>query len=125
MVLQVLSFLFRKRVYVGNWTKTIGHTGFIENTKLNNFSIRAPDNHIVVIPNKKITDNPIKNYSLTSTMHTTIVCGLGYESDLEMVEQLTKESIYRSFKQEGRDKEKVLFFYTAFGSTSISFICHF
>lgn len=115
---------FRKRVNIGDWIETSGYTGFIEDIKLNNFSIREPDNNIVVIPNKTITDNPMKNYSLTSRMRIVIECGVGYKSDLEMVETLTKETIAKKFKQEG-ENEEVEFFYTAFGASSIDFICRY
>jgi small conductance mechanosensitive channel len=115
---------FRKRVNIGDWVETSGYTGFIEDIKLNNFSIREPDNNIVVIPNKTITDNPMKNYSVTERMRIIIECGVGYESDLEMVEKLTKDTISSKFPQEG-DKEEVEFFYTAFGGSSIDFICRY
>ncbi|WP_339844977.1 mechanosensitive ion channel family protein [uncultured Dokdonia sp.] len=115
---------FRKRVNIGDWVETSGYTGFIEDIKLNNFSIREPDNNIVVIPNKTITDNPMKNYSVTDRMRIIIECGVGYESDLEMVEKLTKDTISSKFPQEG-DKEEVEFFYTAFGGSSIDFICRY
>ncbi|WP_396596395.1 mechanosensitive ion channel family protein [Dokdonia sp. R86516] len=115
---------FRKRVNIGDWVETSGYVGFIEDIKLNNFSIREPDNNIVVIPNKTITDNPMKNYSVTERMRIIIECGVGYESDLEMVEKLTKDTISSKFPQEG-DKEEVEFFYTAFGGSSIDFVCRF
>jgi len=115
---------FRKRVNIGDWVETSGYTGFIEDIKLNNFSIREPDNNIVVIPNKTITDNPLKNYSVTDRMRIMIECGVGYESDLEMVEQLTKETITNIFPQKG-DKEEVEFFYTGFGGSSIDFVCRY
>jgi small conductance mechanosensitive channel len=115
---------FRKRVNIGDWVETSGYVGFIEDIKLNNFSIREPDNNIVVIPNKTITDNPMKNYSVTDRMRIIIECGVGYESDLEMVEKLTKETIASKFPQSG-NKEEVEFFYTAFGGSSIDFICRY
>ncbi|AEE20916.1 small conductance mechanosensitive channel [Dokdonia sp. Hel_I_63] len=115
---------FRKRVNIGDWVETSGYVGFIEDIKLNNFSIREPDNNIVVIPNKTITDNPMKNYSVTERMRIIIECGVGYESDLEMVEKLTKETIASKFPQNG-NKEEVEFFYTAFGGSSIDFICRY
>ena len=57
-------------------------------------------------------------------MRIVIECGVGYESDLEMVEKLTKETIAGKFPQDG-DKEEVEFFYTAFGASSIDFICRY
>ncbi|TVZ50981.1 mechanosensitive ion channel family protein [Dokdonia sp. Hel_I_53] len=115
---------FRKRVNIGDWIETSGYTGFIEDIKLNNFSIREPDNNIVVIPNKTVTDNPMKNYSVTKRMRIIIECGVGYESDLELVEKLTKDTINEKFSQDGKNEE-VEFFYTEFGGSSINFICRY
>lgn len=88
---------FRKRVNIGDWVETSGYAGFIEDIKLNNFSIREPDNNIVVIPNKTITDNPMKNFSIGDRMRINIECCVGYESDLEMVEKLTSRSLIIQF----------------------------
>lgn len=115
---------FRKRVNIGDWVETSGYTGYVEDIKLNNFSIREPDNNIVIIPNKTITDNPLKNYSITDRARIIIECGVGYESDLEMVEKLTKDTINNTFAQQGSNEE-VEFFYTAFGGSSIDFVCRY
>ncbi len=115
---------FRKNINIGDWVETSGYKGFIEDIKLNNFSIREPDNNIVIIPNKTITDNPIKNYSITPRMRIIVECGVGYESDLEHVEKLTKDAISTEFPQEGSNEE-VEFFYTEFGGSSINFICRY
>ena len=118
----VLSF--RKKIRIGDWIETTGYTGEIMDINLNNFVIKEADNNMVIIPNKTIIDNPMKNYTLTSRMRIMVECGVGYGMDLEKVEKLTKQTIASSFKQI-EDNEHVEFFYTEFGGSSINFVCRF
>jgi small conductance mechanosensitive channel len=50
-------------------------------------------------------------------------CGVAYSSDLEMVQNLTKETIDEIFQQRGN--EEVEFMYTGFGDSSIDFVVRF
>lgn len=56
---------FRKMVSVGDWVETNGYEGEIISIDLNKFIMREADNNTVIIPNKLIMDNPMKNYGLT------------------------------------------------------------
>lgn len=115
---------FRKKIQIGNWVETSGYAGEVIDINLKGFILKEADNNLVIIPNKTIIENPLKNYSLTTRMRVTVECGVGYESDLEKVEELTKSTIAESFKQiDG--PEEVEFFYTEYGGSSINFICRF
>jgi small conductance mechanosensitive channel len=118
----VLSF--RKRIRIGHWVETNGYSGEVMDINLNTFILKEADNNIVIVPNKMILENPLKNYSLTTRMRVSLECGVGYESDLERVETLTKQTIAKIFDQvEG--PEEVEFYYTEFGSSSINYLCRF
>jgi len=118
----VLSF--RKNVSLGNWIESNGFAGEVMDINLNYFVLKEADNNHVIIPNKTIIENPIKNYSLTTRMRIMIECGVGYESDLDRVEQLVKETICNSFEQIN-DPSEVEFFYREFGGSSINFLCRY
>ncbi|QHI36862.1 Small-conductance mechanosensitive channel [Kordia antarctica] len=118
----VLSF--RKNIRLGNWVETTGFSGEVMDIALNYLVLKEADNNIVIIPNKTILENPIKNFSLTTRMRVMIECGVGYESDLEQVEQITKNVIADSFDQI-ESTENVEFYYTEFGGSSINFLCRF
>lgn len=118
----VLSF--RKNLNIGNWVETNGYSGEVIDINLNYFVIKEADNNMVVIPNKTILENPFKNYSLTTKMRVTIACGVGYETDLEKVEELTKKVVSDNFNQTEIEKQ-VEFYFTEFGDSSINFICRF
>lgn len=118
----VLSF--RDKIRIGNWVETNGYEGEVLDINLKNFILKEADNNIVIIPNKTILENPLKNYSLTTKMRVRVECGVGYESDLEFVERLTKETLAKSFK-ELESKDNVEFFFTEFGGSSINFMARF
>ncbi|WGD34565.1 mechanosensitive ion channel [Olleya sp. YS] len=114
----------RKSIRLGHWVETNGFAGEVVEISLKNFVIKEADNNMVMIPNKSILDNPIKNYSLTTKMRVMINCGVGYESDLEKVRTLTKDTIQKTFSQI-QSPEDVEFFYEEFGGSSINFVCRF
>ncbi|WP_243471971.1 mechanosensitive ion channel family protein [Winogradskyella sp. MH6] len=119
-----LILSFRKKIQIGNWVETTGYSGEVIDINLKDFTLKEADNNIVVIPNKTILENPLKNYSLTTRMRVFLECGVGYESDLEKVEQLTKEVIAKTFDQVEKP-ENVEFYYTEFGDSSINYLCRF
>ena len=119
-----LVLSFRKKIQIGNWVETTGFSGEVIDINLKDFTLKEADNNIVIIPNKTILDNPMKNYSLTTKMRIFLECGVGYESDLEKVQQITKEVIYKTFDQV-KSSEDVEFYYTEFGDSSINYLCRF
>jgi len=119
-----LILSFRKKIQIGHWVETTGFSGEVMDINLKDFTIKEADNNIVVIPNKTILNNPLKNYSLTTKMRVFLECGVGYESDLEKVERLTKETVANSFDQV-KSPDDVEFYYTEFGDSSINYLCRF
>lgn len=114
----------RKNIQLGNWVETNGYAGEVTDINLNYFVLKEADNNFVIIPNKTIIENPLKNFSLTTRMRVRFECGVGYETDLEKARSLTINTINKIFDQSQFDKE-VEFYYTEFGSSSINFMCRF
>ncbi len=114
---------FRKQVKVGDWIETTDFSGEVIQIQLDKFIIKQADNNMVILPNKTIIDNPLKNFSLTPRMRVVISCGVGYKMDLEFVKKLTIDTLSEKFKQ--NDGEEIEFFYQEFGDSSINFIVRF
>lgn len=113
----VLSFL--PRIRIDDYIETSEASGFVDEISLRNIVIRRPDNNYVVVPNSKFIDGAFTNYSLTDRSRISLSCGVGYESDLQQVEDLTVKTIKEAFLQ--KDDEEVKFFFTEFGDSSINF----
>jgi small conductance mechanosensitive channel len=116
-----LSFL--PQLQIGDWIDTNGYSGEVIEVSLRNIIIKEADNNFVVIPNSKIIEQPFKNFSRTTRSRVMLDCGVGYSSDLEMVETLTKDTIAKLFPQRGN--EEVEFMYKEFGDSSINFVVRF
>ena len=117
----ILSFL--PELQIGDWVETNGFAGTVTEINLRNIVIKQSDNNYVVIPNGKIVEEPFKNFSRTARSRVFVNCGVGYESDLEMVRDLTLDTIKDKFPQRGN--EEVEFMYTEFGDSSINFVVRF
>lgn len=114
---------FQPKVRIGDYIDAQGNSGFVEEIDLRNVTLRQPDNDYLIIPNKIFVENPFTNYSWTERSRISVSCGVGYEDDLQKVEDLVVKIISENFEQRGN--EEVEFFFTEFGDSSINFITRF
>lgn len=117
----ILSFL--PNLQIGDWIVSNNHEGRVIDINLRSVTIMEADNNAVLIPNSKIIDSPFKNFTGTKRSRITIGCGVGYESDLAVVKQVTTDAIEVLYKQ--NKNEEIEFFYTEFGDSSINYIIRF
>ena len=117
----ILSFM--PQLKINDFISADGVSGFVTEISLRNIILKKPDNNVVVIPNSKFIDGSFTNYSMNKRNRIFVNCGVGYESDLQMVEDLTVKVIADNFKQ--NDDEDVEFFFTEFGDSSINFMIRF
>jgi len=116
-------FLAIKNVInVGDFIETNGFSGTVDEINLRHIKLRESDNNIVVIPNSMVLENPFKNFGLTRKIRVTLECGVGYESDLEVVKKMSIDVIKKAFPQEEKNIE---FHYLEFGGSSINFQMRF
>lgn len=114
---------FQPKMRIGDYIDSQGNTGFVEEINLISVTVRQPDNDFIIIPNKIFAENPFVNYSWTERSRISVNCGVGYEDDLQKVEDLVVKIISENFEQE--ENESVEFFFTEFGDSSINFITRF
>ncbi len=117
----MLSFM--PKVRIGDYIDAQGNSGYVEEIDLRNVTLRQPDNDYVIIPNKIFVENPFTNYSWTERGRVSVSCGVGYEDDLQQVEDLVVKIISENFEQQ--EGEGVEFFFTEFGDSSINFKVRF
>ena len=117
----LLSFM--PRIRINDYIETANYKGFVEEISLRNFVLRQPDNHIVVMPNSLIVDEPFTNYSLTARSRISVSCGVGYSSNLRAVKDMVTKLMADNFPQE--KDEKIEFFWLEFGDSSINFMTRF
>ena len=118
-----LLLSFMPNIKIDDFIQNGDASGFVEEISLRNIVIRTPQNNKVIIPNSSFVDGAFTNYSLTERGRVFVSCGVGYESDLQTVEDLVVKIIGDKFKQ--NEGESVEFFFTEFGDSSINFVVRF
>lgn len=117
----MLSFL--PKIKIGDYIETSEHSGFVHEISLRNLVLRRPDNQYVIMPNSKFIEEPFVNFSLANRSRISVTCGIAYGSDLRKVEQLVRDAIASEFEQ--KVGERIEFYYTEFGDSSINFMVRF
>jgi len=117
----IISFI--PKLQIGDWIETNGYSGFVVDINLRSVIIQTVDYNLVIIPNSKIVDAPFKNFSRTPRGRIILECGVGYESDLPKVQEITENAIKEIFNQQ--PGESIQFFYTQFGDSSINYQLRF
>lgn len=105
-----------------------GLAGFVVDVGWRSTRIRSRLNNLVIIPNNKLTDSILTNYSTPSPVLTGIVeCGVSYESDLEQVENISidvTKAIINESELAVKDFEPVVRF-SEFGDSNVNFVIIF
>ncbi len=110
-------------INIGDWIESNGYSGTVEEVNLRNTVVREPDNNLVMIPNKMVVENPFKNFGLTKQIRVIVTCGVGYDSDLNEVEEMVKAAIKENFNDD--ESKDIEFHYLEFGDSSINFQTRF
>lgn len=86
----ILLIIFRP-FRVGDWIEVSGVSGYVEDLELLTTILRTLDNRTVVIPNSKLTDDNIINYSTRGILRLDLVVGVAYDSDLKQVKTILRQ----------------------------------
>lgn len=117
----IISFI--PKLQIGDWIETNNYSGFVVDINLRSVIIQTVDYNLVIIPNSKIVDAPFKNFSRTERGRIILSCGVGYESNLEKVQEITVNAIKAIFDQ--LPGEQIEFYFTEFGDSSINYQLRF
>ncbi|GAB5538354.1 MAG: hypothetical protein Salg2KO_04570 [Salibacteraceae bacterium] len=95
-----------------------GEMGEVDRINLRSTVVKTFQGQDLIIPNKDVFQNEIKNYS-TGSRRVDLECGISYGDDLNKVKKITTEAIESlGIHQDGTDIE---FYFTAYGDSSINF----
>ena len=86
----ILIILFQP-FRVGDWIEASDINGIVEEIQVFTIILRTLDNRTVIIPNSKLTDNNIINYSAKGILRVDLVIGVAYQENLAQVKQLILE----------------------------------
>ncbi len=118
-----LSLGSRYPFRVGDLIETNGVLGLAEHVFLRNSVIRTLDGNAVVVPNKKIFEQQLTNFSADPYRRVAVTCGVSYGDDLRRVKALVLETV------RGMDlllsERPVDFYWTGYNDSSIDFEVRF
>ena len=117
-------FMSVRELYkIGDLIETNGYFGTILDIDLRATKILQPTGQEVIIPNKDVVQNPLKNYTITGQRRVDIACGVSYGDDLDKVEGLVLNAIKENLDY--IESKPVDIVYNEFGDSSINFIARF
>ncbi len=82
-VISGILIFWDKPFEVGDWIETEGKYGKVTNITLRTTRIRTPDNSYIVVPNKRIIDEVLENFSKHGEVRIDTVVGIAYKEDME------------------------------------------
>ncbi len=81
-VISGILIFWDKPFEVGDWIETEGQYGKVTNITLRTTRIRTPTNTYIVVPNKRIIDEVLENYSKHGEVRVDAVIGIAYKEDI-------------------------------------------
>ena len=78
---------------VGDFTEVADTSGTVQSIKIFTTELRTGDNKAVIIPNSRVLESNITNYSSTGTRRIDMVFGIGYEDDIDQAKELLTQII--------------------------------
>lgn len=87
-----LMILFRP-FKVGDFIEGAGVNGIVEEIQIFTTQLRTPDNKTVIIPNARLTEDNIINFSSKGTRRMDLVFGIGYGDDIDKTKAIIEEVI--------------------------------
>ena len=124
-----LHILLSKKVQPGDFVSLdSGEMGYIQNITWRNTKMLERTNNIIHIPNTKLSKAIIKNYdSGDSSFSVKIPMGVGYDSDLDVVERVVMEvanDLHQKMDEMNKKSTPSIKF-KGFGESSIDFMVYF
>lgn len=85
----VLIILLRP-IRVGEFVEMAGTSGIVHGIRIFTTELRTPDNKSVTIPNARVLESNIVNYSSTGTRRIDMVFGIGYDDDIDKAKDVIR-----------------------------------
>lgn len=109
---------FRKPLKVGDVVKLKDFMGKIKEINLRDTVMETFQGETVIIPNKEVFQNAIKNYSYINKRRLDLSVGVSYGDDLAKVQQITLAAV--SDIAELSKEDKITVYFVEFGDSSIN-----
>ncbi len=87
-----LMIIFRPFT-IGDFIEGGGVAGTVEEISIFTTILKTPDNKTVIIPNAKLTEGNIVNWTVKGTRRVDLVMGIGYGDDIDKAKQIMADVV--------------------------------
>jgi small-conductance mechanosensitive channel len=88
-----MLLLYRQPFNLGDYVSVNDHSGTVKAINVRDTVIEKLDGELVIIPNQKVFENPIINYTHSKLRRKAVKIGLGYEESLSHASKIFLEAI--------------------------------
>ncbi len=88
----IMLIVFR-HFKVGDFIDGAGVSGTVEEIKIFTTNLKTPDNKLIIIPNSKLVNDNLINYSAKSTRRVDMVFGISYNDDIDKAKNVISSLI--------------------------------
>jgi small conductance mechanosensitive channel len=108
---------------VGHLIQSGTFIGHVDSIEVRATKIRTQQGQSVIIPNRKIVENELTNYTVTGERRVDLKCGISQDTDLQKAEDVAIKAV-ESLKTRNPERAVELF-YEEFGDSSVNFTLRF
>ncbi len=108
---------------IGHLIQVGNFMGYVDSLELRATTIRTQEGQRVIIPNHKIVENELINYTITGERRVDVKCGISQDADLEKAEDAAIKAV-ESLKTRNPERAVELF-YGEIAESSIDFTIRF
>ncbi len=108
---------------IGHLIQTGNFMGYVDSMELRATKIRTQQGQSILIPNHKIMENELTNYTITGERRVDLKCGIAQGGDLQKAEEVAIKAV-ESLKTRNTEREVELF-YDEIADSSINFTLRF
>jgi small-conductance mechanosensitive channel len=120
-----ILLLFERSVEVGDVVEIEGLIGDVKRIGLRTSIIQSQDNRTVIVPNSKLVNDNVTNWSHGDDVARFFVTvGVGYESDVHLVKKLLIQAAHNQHPKILSDRD-IIVRLTDFGDSALLFEVHF
>ncbi len=115
-----IMILFDRPFTIGDWVKTSDTEGVVEDIGFRSTKIRTFENSLVSVPNSKIANEAVENFSLRKRRRIKFTIGVTYSTPKDKVELAVEKIRGMLLSHKDIYKQTLLVYFTEFADSSLN-----
>ncbi|MFU0832372.1 MAG: Mechanosensitive ion channel family protein [Oscillospiraceae bacterium] len=120
----LVIFLDRPFV-IGDWIQTDSTEGTVEDINFRSVKVRTFSQAVVTIPNSKLVDRPVTNFSRMGKRRVTFTIGLKYGTTEHQIRSCKNRIRQMLLENENVDPETIIVVFNSIGESSLDLMLYF